>query len=260
MTIPFAPLQSDNRPKLSGNVAEAIIRRIASGDIAIGSRLPSEPELGKAFAVSRTVIREAVASLAAQGYVRVRQGSGTEVIRAHPMSRSVAGQNRTAGPQELVTVLEVRTALEVEAAGLAAMRRTDAELDVIERLAAMRDTRNVQDGPRHDDRFHEAVAAASRNPRLVQMLPEFFEETRPLVAACFADRQTTDRGGYPSTSDQMRSDHMRIARAIRARDVDLARASMRNHLTDIVDWLRSTTSQTWKTINPMIGIADNGHD
>lgn len=255
MSFPFTPLQPQGRQKLSENVAEAIIARIASGAITVGSRLPTEPELGKAFAVSRTVIREAVASLAAQGYVRVRQGSCTEVVSAQPIGQAIVAQKRKTDPQELAAVLEVRTALEAEAAGLAAMRRTEADLDIIETLAAARNAKGPEDGLRQDSRFHEAVAVASRNPRLLQMLPELIDETRPLMAACYAERQTAERGGFSNSSD-----HLRIAGAIRARDSDLARASMRSHLTDIIDWLRSTTPQTWKTINPLIGIADNGQD
>ena len=255
MSIPFAPLQPRSRQKLSENVAEAIITRIASGAIAVGSRLPTEPELGKAFAVSRTVIREAIASLAAQGYVRVRQGSGTEVVSSPPASQAIVAQKRKTDPQELVAVMEVRTALESEAAGLAAMRRTEADLEVIQTLAAVGNAQSLEDGFRQDHRFHEAIAIASKNLRLVQMLPELIEETRPLVAACLAHRQAAEGGGFSSSSD-----HMRIVRAIRAQDPDLARASMRMHLTDIVDWLRSTKPQTWKTVNPVIGIAENGQN
>src|ERR1051325_7140710 len=73
----FAPIARS--PRLSDKVAAQLLASIKSGQLSAGSRLPSERELGEQFGVSRTVIREAISSLAARGVIEVRSGSGVHV-------------------------------------------------------------------------------------------------------------------------------------------------------------------------------------
>src|SRR5437870_90433 len=77
--VPFSDATPVVAQTLSGQVAEALERRILEGDLKPGTRLPTEPELCAAFSVSRSVVRDAVQSLRAKGLVHIRQGHGTVV-------------------------------------------------------------------------------------------------------------------------------------------------------------------------------------
>ena len=76
--LKFRPIRSD---RLSDKVAEQLLEKIHSGELAPGSRLPSETELADQFEISRGVIREALTILQAQGYIR-RRPKGREIGRA----------------------------------------------------------------------------------------------------------------------------------------------------------------------------------
>ena len=106
----------------------AIRKQLQAGEIPAGQKLPTEGQLTETFGVSRTVIREALAKLAADGLVEARQGAGVFVIEH---SRRPFGAHRppTWGTKISIAlnVLEVRLAIEIESAGLAAIRRNAAQ-------------------------------------------------------------------------------------------------------------------------------------
>src|SRR6476469_10247926 len=119
-------------PRPPRNLMEEVVARIAgeirSGRLAPGARLPTEQQLMQAMGVSRTVVREAVAALRAEGLVTTRQGSGAFVsadasrvpFRIDPEGLSSIG--------DVLEVMELRLAIEVEAAALAAERITGERL------------------------------------------------------------------------------------------------------------------------------------
>src|SRR5882757_3446218 len=163
-------------PNLSDKVAEQLTEAIVSRKIQVGERLPSERELGDRFKVSRTVIREAVRSLAAQGLVRVTSGRGVEV-------RELGSGGVTASMRLLVRghdgldygkVNEVRTAVEVQVAGLAAQRATTADLDRLQQLCDEHQ-RSLEEGDTQaasefDVQFHRELTRSSGNELLLAML------------------------------------------------------------------------------------------
>src|SRR5580700_6977591 len=106
----------------SGEVVERLAAEIASGRLLPGSRLPTEQQLTAALGVSRTVVREAVAVLRAEGLVETRQGVGAFVMRdiqRRPFRIDPEGLQSIG---EVVKVMELRTGVEIEAAGIAAER------------------------------------------------------------------------------------------------------------------------------------------
>src|SRR5450755_1284698 len=117
-------------PMLSrtAQVADWFAREIRSGRLPSGERLATEQELIGQFKVSRTVIREAMASLRSEGLVISRQGSGVFVAdhAANPAFRIMSEEVRSL--VDVQNVLQLRLAVEVEAVGIAAERRTDADL------------------------------------------------------------------------------------------------------------------------------------
>ncbi|GAA4627761.1 FadR/GntR family transcriptional regulator [Cellulomonas oligotrophica] len=149
---------------------EALRARISSGEWPVGSRIPPEPALVELLGVGRNTVREAVQSLVHAGLLERRQGSGTYVLSASEMAVSMGRQIADARQRDVV---EVRRALEMEAARLAARRRTST--DVAE-LLAHRDARaeayrrNDLDAMVSTDlTLHRAVVRTAANPVLRSM-------------------------------------------------------------------------------------------
>src|SRR5215468_1434987 len=110
---------------------ERLTAQITSGELAPGARLPTEQELIAATGVSRTVVREAVAALRAEGLVITRQGVGAFVAETPRRPFRIEG-DELASLHHVIEVMELRTGIEVEAAGLAAERASTADLRRIE--------------------------------------------------------------------------------------------------------------------------------
>lgn len=153
---------------LSERVTDQIKGIIVSGQLRPGDRMPPERELARQFGVSRTVIREAVRSLMAQGLVEVYAGSGT-VVR-NPSAGAVAESMALflqVGRQDFDfrKILEVRRLMEVEIAGLAAERRSQEDLEAM--AAVLGQTASVGDDRegwmRNDMAFHALLAKATKN-------------------------------------------------------------------------------------------------
>lgn len=145
-------------------------QQITSGTWEIGTRIPAEPELAELIGVGRNTVREAVQSLVHAGMLERRQGSGTYVISdselGNAMGREIAGAHQR-------DVLEVRRALEVEVARLAAVRRTPDQVDELRRL---RDTRSQAYASGELDAMvaadlalHRLIAESSHNPVLIAL-------------------------------------------------------------------------------------------
>src|SRR3954452_6314057 len=117
---------------LSDQVVAVIERRIRSGKIAPGARLPSERELCAEFDVSRMVVREAIARLKGDGYIETRQGAGASVP-AQPgfLSYRLPASSRLS-QDDLSHIMELRFAVEVLATQLAALRRNASDLQAME--------------------------------------------------------------------------------------------------------------------------------
>ena len=128
MTATIASPVQRRPPKLANEIVDSLGSRIRSGALAAGDKLPTEAAAMAEFAVSRTVVREAISRLQAAGLVETRHGVGTFVIAppAPPSFRIERDQLSTL--QDVIAMLELRIGVEVEAAGLAAQRRTPSNL------------------------------------------------------------------------------------------------------------------------------------
>ncbi|GIJ00166.1 GntR family transcriptional regulator [Sediminihabitans luteus] len=160
----------ERRPSLIDATVERLRARITSGEWPVGTRIPTEPELCADLAVGRNTVREAVQSLAHVGLLERRQGSGTYVRAIDELTVVVHGRAHDATRRD---ALEVRRALEVESARLAARRRTESEAGALRTLAARRET-HLRDGDLEavasvDRAIHEAVITAARNPLLAAL-------------------------------------------------------------------------------------------
>lgn len=152
-------------------------RRIVGGEFTPDAALPTEDELVARFGISRTVLREAMKTLAAKGLVEIRPKTGTRVRPAehwHHIDPDVMVWHYETGPSQafLDALVDLRRVLEPAAAARAAERATTDEVAAIAcAYQAMCDT--IGDKEAHgeaDRRFHAAIFAATHNPMLARMI------------------------------------------------------------------------------------------
>ena len=214
---------------LAARVGGALHDKIRSGALPPGARLPTEHALAQHFGVSRTVIREAIAGLKAEGMVETRQGSGAYVRRPVPHGQAsfrIDPLTREA-VQNLLSVIEVRQAIEAEIAALAAARRTPGQLDEIRHALAAIEAAVAQggDGVDEDVAFHRAIARATGNPYWAGMIDMFTGQLRAAVAVTRANEaRRTD------FAEAVRIEHQRIVAALAAGDPAAAREAAGTHM------------------------------
>jgi len=217
------------RRALDPGLAADLLDLIRSGVVRPGAKLPTESELGERFAVSRTVVREAIAQLGAAGVVRSQQGRGTFVLALPNETPITMGPARVDDLAGLVQLFELRTAVEVEAAGLAARRRTADQLAAVRAaLAAMTDAARdavAYDPSAHvaaDFAFHLAVARATANPHF----PALLDAWGVGMLAVPGERLSHDDERVRRLQDE----HEAVLDAIADGDAMAAQAAMRTHL------------------------------
>jgi DNA-binding FadR family transcriptional regulator len=216
---------------LVSQLSETLRQAIAAGQYSPGSRLPSEAQLTEAHGVSRTVVREAIAALRADRLVEARQGAGVFVLEPAAATRpAMLSINNIdlARVSSMIELLELRAAVEVEAAGLAALRRSPAqEESIIDRHYAVRACLDAsQPTSEADFALHIAIAEATNNPRFREFLTMIGKNLIPR-AALRPDDSETDQAVYIKLLDE---EHNAIVVAISEGDEDGARQAMRRHL------------------------------
>ena len=227
-TIPAMKLE--RRPKLSERVASTIRAQIVSGEIAAGDKLPTEHRMTETFGVSRTVVREAVATLAADGLVESRQGAGV-FVRDRP-TQAFGAISAEVGKKisHALNVIEVRMGIEIESAGLAAERRNNAQEAEIQE-AFFEFDRLLEIGQatgRADFDFHRAIAAATNNPFYVEVLDALGTRAIPCEVATPWGADNILTREY---QESLQQEHLAILKAVSAGDPEGARGAMRAHLT-----------------------------
>lgn len=179
------PLVTAKRTGLVDQVITQIRELVSSGEWPVDEKIPAEAELVAALGVGRNTVREAVRALSHAGLLEVRQGDGTFVRATNEISGAV---RKLCGP-ELRQVLEVRRALEVEGARLAARARTEDDLrEMTARLAAREAAAQERDSAAviaNDAEFHRLLVAASHNPVLISLYDGIREAVTSSVATTF---------------------------------------------------------------------------
>lgn len=233
----YVPVQSI---KVFERVAEQIEKRILSGELAYGDRLPTERELAEQFKVSRTAVREATKFLAQKGLVDMRPGRGTIVIDGarEAMENSFGLLMRmkvgeVGGSDNLV---EVRTILETEIAALAAARATEKEIAAMSAAIRIMDAslENADMFIAADNSFHEALAQATQNALILILLNSIVNLLSEQRKQIFEVEGGPQRGQLH---------HRRILESIIRRDPEAARAAMRSHLSQVREDVSAATTQ-----------------
>lgn len=213
---------------MAHELIERVTADITSGRLAPGARLPTEQEMIASTGVSRTVVREAVAALRAEGLVVTRQGVGAFVAdNARRPFRIDLDELRTL--REVLQVMELRTGFEIEAAGLAAERATPADQRRIADAFAAIETAIARGDVAIDEdfAFHRSIAAAAGNPQFLSFLQYLGRVIIPRQSIRIAARSKLAQRRY---LEKIQREHRDILDAIRAGAVSQARAAMRRHL------------------------------
>lgn len=226
--------QVGRRPvRFASVVVSDLAERIISGEIAEGGVLPTEPALGDEFGFSRTVIREAVKTLAERGLVRVEQGRGTTVQprsawnMLDPMVIEIALRYDT-DLTLLDSLVAVRRALEQEMARTAADRLTSADLERLDGcIAEMEATFGDYDRFREADQaFHTVIMQASGNEAGLTIVRTIHRHTGDMPAMIAVHGST--RKLLQETVD----DHRAIRHALAAADGQRAADLIAEHIDD----------------------------
>ena len=157
-----------SRETLADRLFDQLRQQILSGRLAPGDRLPSEREIGEAFGVGRTTVREAVGGLVSAGFVE-RRGRTLVVRDPDSVGPLALGFATVASRESVQQVYEVRKLVEVHAVRLAALNRTADDLRNLHEKLARMDTDDVQAYHAADPDFHAAIAKASGNEVLYQL-------------------------------------------------------------------------------------------
>jgi len=227
---------------LADQVAEALAAEIRTGRLVPGDRLPTEADLVGQFGVSRTVVREAVSRLKSLGLVDSRQGSGVFVKR--PGFSPLNFDARFAeSKQAVVQIVEVRRALEAEVAGLAAQRRTAADVKRIRQAMTALDkaVRAGHDGVEEDVGYHRAIADAARNPFLIGTLDYLQQFMRGVTRVTRANEARRE-----DFMAQVRDEHEAIVRAIEAGDATKARQAAARHMDNAIRRIEQADPAFWQ--------------
>jgi GntR family transcriptional regulator, transcriptional repressor for pyruvate dehydrogenase complex len=211
---------------LVAQLSDALRKGIQSGSYSPGDKLPSTAQLTQEYGVSRTVVREAIAALRSDGLVDPRHGAGVFVLKAESLAPLQFQDVHHARVSSTLELLELRTAVEVEAAGLAATRRSPAQEENILNKHNEMQKAIAKEEPTSlaDFALHLAIAEATNNPRFREFLEMIGSNSIPRTAI------EIDSQVAPSYLQLIADEHARIVSAISDGDSNAAREAMRHHL------------------------------
>ena len=216
-------------PSLSDQTAEQLRAWIIDRAMVDGDKLPPEHELIESLGISRTVLREAVAGMRARGELTSRRGSGVFVAQSYSVPPLRLHPADLASVPDVLQDLEIRSAVEIEAASLAARRRNGEHLQAIgATLRAQEAAQNREEASAADFAFHRAVANATGNPRFAQFLDGIGPSAIPRSRLSATAQSPEQEAAYLA---MLLGEHRAIARAIEQGDAAFARDAMRQHLS-----------------------------
>jgi DNA-binding FadR family transcriptional regulator len=218
-------------------IVDDLAGAIRNGQIVTGDKLPTESEIMTRFAVSRTVVREALSKLQASGLVETRHGIGTFALALPDTSSFRIAPDDFSTVADVISLLELRISLETEAAGLAAQRRTEANLASLgAALAAFSSSvSHDADSLPADFAFHMEVARATGNQHFADLMSYL---GTMIIPRARVNTPSSAPEGRLSYLQGLHGEHENIFNAIRNQDAEAARAAMRTHLNNSRERLR----------------------
>ena len=212
-------------------IAEKIVEFIATSDLKVGDRLPTEQTLAQQLGVSRTMVREAVKILSASGRVRTRRGSGIYVSdRRLSSSGTVMNLFMPVDPEHMLALFEFRCMQEMLTTRLATERITMVELRALERTVIL-NRQGAETGQwelfiENDNAFHQSIAEATHNPFLVDTIATVLRLQRRAVKIM--------TGGAPGSWLNSAQQHEAIFTAIKDGNAAAASEAMKSHVETVI--------------------------
>ncbi|WP_295851288.1 FadR/GntR family transcriptional regulator [uncultured Xylophilus sp.] len=222
-------LEPVRHERFAERVYDGLFHSIVTGKLGPGTRLPPELQLAATFGVSRPVVRQALDRLRNEQLVESIRGSGTYVCQGGTPAAPMAAPTPTAADMShIFHGLELRMLVEPESAALAALRRKPRDLERMAELLDGFDTASRRGDIAHhlDYGFHEAIAQATGNPRIGQVLKSLEYDVSRAVNL---GRRIAQLKPWHRTQDTL-DEHRTILEAIRTQDPDTARRAMRGHI------------------------------
>ncbi|MGJ8678876.1 FadR/GntR family transcriptional regulator [Paraglaciecola sp.] len=214
---------------LTTELVESLRAEILKGNLKIGDKLPSSKIIEQQSGVSRSVVREAIAQLKAEGLVDSKQGVGVFVTSKKNDKSFQITKAEFESIHNAIQILELRMSVEVEMGAMAALKRSEEQMENITKcmLDMEKKIADGEDSIAEDFAFHKAIADASGNPyfrRFIDYIGSGVIPAREMI--------TNYENGFGGDKllSVIQEEHRQICRAIKAQDSDLARASIKAHL------------------------------
>jgi DNA-binding FadR family transcriptional regulator len=226
--------------RLSDQIAEQLETMIATQGLKPGDRLPAERQLAEQLEVSRPSLREAIQKLISKGLLISRAGGGTFVqqVGATPPCANPMVELFRENPEYRFDVLEIRHALEGNAAWYAALRATDEDKANIrtryEQMIALHGSEDPMDEARADAAFHLSIVEASHNLVLLHVMRGLFELLQNSISHNLDKLYT-----LPRVFEPLKEQHRELMEAVVASDPERARKAGQEHLAFVEDSLKS---------------------
>ena len=223
---PLTRLEPVKHERFAERVYESLFHAILTGKLAPKTRLPSEVQLASFFQVSRPVVRQALDRLRSDQLIESVRGSGTFVRPDWPQASALPPKEPDIS--HWLHGQELRLVLEPECAYLAALRRSQADLQrMAAALEGFEQASSRGDVAHHFDfEFHEAIAQASANPRMQQVIQTLQYDVSHAVNMT---RHLVRLKPWQRTAD-VQQEHREIYRSIEQQDAEGARRAMRSHI------------------------------
>ena len=222
----YKPLISQ---RLYQQLADDIKTKIIKGELESGNKLPNERELSENFGVSRTVVREAMKSLAQEGLVEIQPGRGTYVVyqTMDAVKRSLGNLAMFDKEQHWDDLVQVRELFEPGIARLAALNAKPEDIQAMTEAVATMETQleNADLYIAADNKFHNALANATGNQLIVSLLD-------PIIGLLIEQRRFVfkSKHGGPRAGQVY---HKKILKAVKQRDAEAAHQAMKEHLIQV---------------------------
>lgn len=224
----FKPIKSKG---IATKITFQIKQMVLSGELSPGDKLPTEDQMAKQFATSRSSVREALSGLKALGIIETQKGAGT-FIRKLPPSQILEGIFPKKNDKELfVDLLEVRKVIEGKAVELAIVRGTDEDYENIRMTQSMlEDSLNKGEPPavEADILFHLSISMAAHNEMLIRLTKNISETLSELRGKTLA---------APGRLERSIREHEEIYSQIREGNINGAIKAIENHLTQVENQL-----------------------
>jgi GntR family transcriptional regulator, transcriptional repressor for pyruvate dehydrogenase complex len=217
------------------DLIQKLIQLISKGDIAVNGKLPSERDLASLLDTSRPLLREALISLDALGYLEIRDRQGIFLAGENPNEALQALGQAQVWPMEILSqVMEIRQIMDPGATALAALRRKARDIkkmneciSMLEKIHTEHDPNEASLGAYWNKVLHSTIFNATGNTLLARLYESLLEMSEKGTSAM---RKNVLNYGTPDANKQVLEQHRNLVAAIRDKDMDRAREESKAHL------------------------------